>query len=124
MWWLSLLGTIGATLGVVLGLVRLGTGPADHGLQRWHHILGLVVAPFVISWIFSGFLSTNDGLFGDADVWFRALHRLEFPPLISHPRWRTTAIVVLGLGGLAFSLTGVVLAWRRVTDRYGPLRDR
>lgn len=117
LWWLSLLGTIGATLGVVLGLVRLGTGPAYHGFQRWHHILGLIMAPFVICWIFSGFLSMNDGLLGDTDMWFRALHRLEFPPLATHPHWRTGAIVVLCLGGLVFSLTGVVLAWRRVARK-------
>ena len=117
MWWLSLLGTVGATLGVVLGLVRLATGPGYHGLQRWHHILGLAVAPFVLSWTFSGFLSMNDGLFGDADGWFRALHRLEFPPLASHPWARSCAIVVLCLCGIAFSLSGVVLAWRRVTTR-------
>ena len=87
-------------------------------MQRWHHILGLVVAPFLIAWIFSGFLSMNDGLLGDGTgMWFRALHRLEFPPLISHPHWRAGAIGVLCLCGLAFSLTGVMLAWRRVTNR-------
>ena len=117
MWWLSLLATIGATLGVCLGLVRLGTGPAYQGLQRWHHIFGLTAAPFVISWIFSGFLSMDDSLFGQNDAWFRMLHRLEFEPLASHPMARTAAIVTLCLCGFAFSLTGVVLAWRRLTRR-------
>lgn len=117
MWWLSLLATIGATLGVFLGLVRLGAGPAYQGLQRWHHVFGLIAAPFVISWIFSGFLSMDDSLFGGSDAWFRALHRLEFEPLLSHPSLRTGAIVTLCLCGLAFSLTGVALAWRRVTKR-------
>jgi hypothetical protein len=117
MWWLSLLATIGALIGVFLGLVRLGTGPAYQGLQRWHHILGLIVAPFVISWIFSGFLSMDAGLLGDTDAWFRALHKLEIEPFVSHPRLRSGAIVVLSLCGLIFSLTGVLLAWRRVTDR-------
>ena len=116
MWWLSLLGTSGATLGVALGLIRLGTGPAYHGLQRWHHVLGLIAAPFVISWIFSGFLSMDEGLLGQGNEWFRVLHRLEFPPLASHPWARSAAIVVLCLCGLAFSLTGVMLAWRRVTE--------
>ena len=114
MWWLSLLATIGALLGVLLGLVRLGTGPAYQGLQRWHHILGLIVAPFVISWIFSGFLSMETGLLGDSDAWFRALHKFEIEPFVSHPRLRSAAIVVLSLCGLFFSLTGVLLAWRRV----------
>jgi hypothetical protein len=117
MWSLSLLATIGAALGVFLGLVRLGTGPAYRGLQRWHHISGLIAAPFVLSWIVSGFLSMNDGLFAHSDELFRALHTLDFPPLSSHPWLRTSAIVVLCLFGLAFSCTGVVLAWRRVTDK-------
>jgi hypothetical protein len=117
MWWLSLLGTLGAALGVVLGLIRLGTGPAYRGLQRWHHICGLIVAPFVLCWIFSGFLSMNDGLFAHSDDVFRAMHTFDFPPLASHPWLRTSAIVTLCLSGLAFSLTGVVLAWRRAMSR-------
>src|SRR5579871_3623589 len=114
MWWLSLLATIGAALGVIVGSIRLVVGPAYHGLQRGHHLLGLIVAPFVVCWIFSGFLSMNDGLLEQGDAWFRVLHRLEFPPLSSHPWARTGAIVALCLSGLGFSLTGVSLAWRRV----------
>jgi hypothetical protein len=116
MWWLSLLATAGAVLGVSLGLMRLGTGPAYLGLQRWHHICGLIFAPFILSWIFSGFLSMDEGLIPHGDELFRALHTLDFPPLTSHPWLRTAAIVGLCLCGLAFSLTGVVLAWRRVTN--------
>jgi hypothetical protein len=115
MWWLSLIATIGAALGVIVGLMRLATGSAHQGVQRWHHIVGLVCAPFVLSWIFSGFLSMDDGrLFAHSNEIFRALHTLDFPPLSSHPWLRTGAIVALCLSGLAFSLTGVVLAWRRV----------
>jgi hypothetical protein len=117
MWWLPLVGTVGVALGVFVGLMRLGSGASYDGLQRWHHIAGLIVAPFVLAWIFSGFLSMNDGLFAHGDQLFRVLHRLDFPPLSSHPFLRTGAIVVLCLGGLGFSLTGVVLAWRRVTGR-------
>jgi uncharacterized membrane protein len=66
MWWLSLVATIGASLGVVVGLLRLSragrrTTPAYRGLQAWHHRLGLAFAPFILSWVFSGFLSMNDG---------------------------------------------------------------
>jgi hypothetical protein len=117
MWSLSLLASIGAALGVFLGLVRLRTGPAYPGLQRWHHISGLIVAPFLLCWICSGFLSMNDGLFAHSDGLFRAMHTLDFPPLASHPWLRTSAIVALCLCGLAFSLSGVVLAWRRVTNK-------
>jgi hypothetical protein len=121
MWWLSLLATVGAALGVVVGLIRLGTGPAYRGLQRWHHICGLIFAPFILSWIFSGFLSMDEGLIPHGDELFRALHTLDFPPLTSHPWLRTGAIIGLCLCGLAFSLTGVMLAWRRVTNRSSSL---
>jgi hypothetical protein len=117
MWSLSLFAAIGAVLGVFLGLVRLGAGPAFSGLRRWHHISGLITAPFVISWAFSGFLSMDDGLLGHSDELFRAMHTLDFPPLASRPWLRTGAIVLLCLCGLAFSLTGTVLAWRRVTNK-------
>jgi hypothetical protein len=264
MWWLSLVATIGASLGVIIGLLRLSAAghraaPAYRGLQAWHHRLGLVFAPFILSWIFSGFLSMNDGgssasaradtrslagapawdrlqpdqlrqvsgasreiewfafagqiyrreragleeqrlslavpetgaalgsraflraeeidsaakqLGGDcghasvfsADgpdgakpglrdasvfriicgkIWyeidgstgallnrldpsqrtyhwlFSRLHTLDFPPLQSRPMLRTTVIVVLCLCGLAFSLSGVVLGWRRLRASVG-----
>jgi hypothetical protein len=115
MWWLSLLATTGAALGVIIGLLRLARGPVHQGLQRWHHISGLVFSPFLLAWIFSGFLSMDDGtLFGHSDALFRALHRLDFEPLASHPWLRTGAIVGLCLCGFAFSATSVVLASRRV----------
>jgi hypothetical protein len=117
MWWLSLFATIGAALGVIVGVLRLGKGPTHQGLRRWHHVCGLIFAPFLLGWIFSGFLSMDDGgLFARSDVVFRTLHRLDFEPLSSHPWLRTGAIVTLCLCGLAFSLTGVVLAWRRLRD--------
>ena len=125
MWWLSLVATIGASIGVIIGIVRLGAATAYRGLQRAHHTFGLIFAPFILSWIFSGFLSVDDGwLFfhglaraeppaGLVDL-FRKLHTFDFPPLTSHPRLRSSLVVGLCLCGLAFSLTGVVLAWRRL----------
>jgi len=114
-WWLSLLATIGAALGAILGLLRLNKATPYTGLYRWHHISGLIFAPFLLTWIFSGFLSMDDGtLFGDSNTLFRALHKLDFEPLTSHPVLRASAIVMLCLCGFAFSITGVVLAWRRL----------
>jgi hypothetical protein len=113
MWWLSLLATTGAAVGVIIGLMRLAGGRAYQGLQRWHHMSGLIFAPFLLAWISSGFLSMDDGtLFGHSEALFRTLHRLEFEPLASHPWLRTGVIVGLCLCGLAFSLSGVVLASR------------
>jgi hypothetical protein len=75
----------------------------------------LIFAPFLLCWIFSGFLSMDDGwLFLGPDDLFRKLHSFAFPPLTTHPRLRSSLIVGLCLCGLAFSLTGVVLAWRRL----------
>jgi hypothetical protein len=115
MWWLSLLATLGAALGVIIGLLRLGKAARYKGLHRWHHVTGLIVAPFLLTWIFSGFLSMDDGgLFANSDALFRALHKLEFEPLTSHPGLRATVIVALCLCGFAFGVTGVALAWRRL----------
>lgn len=51
---------------------------------------------------------------------YDGLHTLNFPILIAHPRWRAALVVTLCLCGFLFSLTGVVLALRRL--RQG-LRD-
>jgi hypothetical protein len=113
LWWLSLLGTIGASLGVIVGIAKLrlairDKAPAYRGLQALHHYLGLALAPLIIAWIFSGFLSLGE-------TWpLRSLHTLDFPPLSSHPLLRTVVITALCTAGFAFSLTGVVLAWRRL----------
>jgi uncharacterized iron-regulated membrane protein len=47
--------------------------------------------------------------------WFySALHTLDFPALLAAPAVRTLLIVVLCVVGLAFSLSGVVIGWRRL----------
>ena len=113
LWWLALLGAIGAAIGVLIGIVKLGVAVRDkawpyRGLQALHHALGLIFAPFILTWIVSGFLSLGDS-------WpLKSLHTLDFAPLDTHPLLRTGVIVGLCLCGFAFSLTGVVLAWRRV----------
>ena len=40
--------------------------------------------------------------------------RSNFPALMAAPALRTLLIVALCMGGLAFSLTGVVIGWRRL----------
>ena len=113
LWWLSLLGTIGAGDRRCHRLVKLCVAIRDkawpyRGLQAWHHALGLIFAPFILMWIFSGFFSLGTS-------WpLKSLHTLDFAPLDTHPLLRTSVIVGLCLCGLVFSLTGVVLAWRRV----------
>ena len=45
---------------------------------------------------------------------FQALHTLDFPWLAQRESLRTLLILVLCGGGLVFSLTGVVIGWRRL----------
>jgi hypothetical protein len=65
-WTLSLLALIGASLGAVLGVARIRiinwrvVSPYRdwHG---WHHVIGLISTVFVLTWIFSGWLSMDHG---------------------------------------------------------------
>ena len=45
---------------------------------------------------------------------YQALHTLDFPSLLAHPTLRTLVIVGLCACGFAFSITGVVIGWRRL----------
>jgi hypothetical protein len=68
--WASGLGTVGAILGITIGLwmyspsrnYRYAGAPASfpyHGNKRWHAILGLFFGLFACSWAFSGMLSMD-----------------------------------------------------------------
>jgi hypothetical protein len=47
--------------------------------------------------------------------WFySALHTFDFPVLLAHPRLRDVLIVGLCTLGLVFSITGIVIGWRRL----------
>ncbi|MGY4476925.1 PepSY domain-containing protein [Bradyrhizobium sp. USDA 3364] len=45
---------------------------------------------------------------------YRALHTLDLPVLMARPELRTTLVVVLCALGAAFSVTGILIAWRRL----------
>ena len=61
-WWLALLAMAGALAGTALGVVRLSAMQSPFkGWMKWHHILGLTCALFVLTWIFSGWLSMDHG---------------------------------------------------------------
>lgn len=69
-WWLSLLGIIGASAGMTLGVQRWRSasqrgskGPVSpfNGWLGWHHKIGLVFGVVVLLWIFSGWLSMDHG---------------------------------------------------------------
>jgi uncharacterized iron-regulated membrane protein len=119
-WWLSLLGCVGAGFGVVIALARLTTGnrlmtPAPQRLHTWHYRLGLFCAPFVLAWMFSGWLSVQDGR-SSPDLETRAATLA----IAGTPAWST---LPLGeLGGIAdgareiewFALAGRIYRRERV----------
>ncbi len=66
LWWLSLLALVGASAGAVVGTLRLGGGGSGlaspyTSFKAAHHWLGVACMVFVLTWIFSGWLSMDDG---------------------------------------------------------------
>jgi hypothetical protein len=60
----SLVGCFLAAIGIYIGVLQWVRQPKGRwtpyqGFNRWHHIAGLVVGVFALSWIFSGLLSMN-----------------------------------------------------------------
>ncbi|MBR0714738.1 PepSY domain-containing protein [Bradyrhizobium liaoningense] len=49
---------------------------------------------------------------------YGALHTLDFPILIAHPAIRSALVVGLCTFGLLFSLTGIVIGWRRLRHSF------
>jgi hypothetical protein len=69
-WWLSFSGVVTTLAGLRLGIIRLrgfaggktkDTVSPFNGWLRVHHILGLFAGLFVLTWIFSGWLSMDHG---------------------------------------------------------------
>lgn len=64
-WTLSLLASIAALLGALLGISRIGIRGRQispyRGWHALHHLIGLVATVFVLTWIFSGWLSMDHG---------------------------------------------------------------
>src|SRR5262249_16946287 len=106
-----------AIAGTVLGMALLVThrGLSSAGRwHAWHHALGLLCAAFVLPWIVTGWLSVDDGLVFSTGKLYGALHTLDFPWLTARPALRSALVVGLCACGLVFSLTGCVIAWRRM----------
>jgi hypothetical protein len=66
-WWLAAIALVSAVSGTVLGLLRVRwkKGVKFTPFKRfyfWHHVLGLGCALFLLSYIFSGWLSMDRGL--------------------------------------------------------------
>ena len=88
----ALLGTIA---GIWVGLLRLRLKPKYNsgavtpyrGWMKWHHVTGLIGGLFVVTWLFSGWLSVNPfGWFDRSQTTPEALARYEG---VSEPRHLT-----------------------------------
>ncbi len=84
-WWLSLIATLGALAGAALGVLRARRFSSPYqGWQYWHHVLGLCCATFVLTWIFSGWLSMDSGtIFSDGRASADEIARINGPLLTS-----------------------------------------
>ena len=65
-WSLSLVALIAAISGSILGILRMKMAHRRivspySGWQKWHHVLGLACMTFLLTWIFSGWLSMDHG---------------------------------------------------------------
>ena len=65
-WSLSLVALIATISGSILGILRVRIAhwrivSPYSGWQKWHHVLGLACMTFVLTWIFSGWLSMDHG---------------------------------------------------------------
>ena len=65
-WSLSLAALITVLAGSLLGILKVklawgGIASPYQGWHKWHHLLGLACMVFVVSWIFSGWLSLDSG---------------------------------------------------------------
>jgi len=88
LWSLGLIGLLTAAAGIWLGVQRTqykmrskrpGVTPYK-GLMKWHHVVGLVAGVFVLTWIFSGWLSMDDGrLFSEGKASQGELRRYQAP---------------------------------------------
>lgn len=47
---------------------------------------------------------------------YQGLHRLDFPLLVEYPLLRDITVILLSILGLALSLSGCVLGWRRIMN--------
>ncbi|MCW1429508.1 PepSY domain-containing protein [Novosphingobium sp. JCM 18896] len=65
--WTSGVGLLGAIAGIWIGLLRVrlakryksGSVSPYRGWMKWHHVIGLVGGLFVVTWVFSGWLSMS-----------------------------------------------------------------
>ncbi|MDN3272718.1 PepSY-associated TM helix domain-containing protein [Frankia sp. RB7] len=135
---LSLVALIAAVLGAVLGVVRIRIrgGAISSPYRGWHalhHIIGLVSTVFVLTWIFSGWLSMDHGrLFSRGQLTsaeaavtnavpdWHAASSLDLQPLSSSAR----EIEWFAFNGSVFRRDRIGLSHQTLTKAGEPVRDR
>ncbi len=90
LWWFSFLALVAVTAGALVGPARLkfegGTLVSPYcGWQAWHHRLGLVCMPFIFTWLFTGWLSLDNGLLFSSGK----PSAVEAEALFGEPSWDT-----------------------------------
>ena len=95
-WWLSLVALIAAASGLVVGTLRIRIAQRRlaspyRGWHAWHHWLGLVSATFVLTFIFSGWLSMDHGRLFSLDK----LSDIEAKAMTGSPAWATLSAAAL-----------------------------
>jgi uncharacterized iron-regulated membrane protein len=99
-WSLSLAALLVALAGGMLGIFKIKVirgrlASPYQGWHKWHHLLGLACMVFVISWIFSGWLSMDSGrLFSSGTLTTAEAAKISGMPAwndLSKAEWRPTS---------------------------------
>jgi hypothetical protein len=112
-WWLSFAALIAALAGSMLGIYGMkaanGRSVSSYqGWHKWHHLLGLACMIFVLSWIFSGWLSMDSGrLFSTGALTTQEAGKIASAPAptwdsLSKEEWRPTTATAKEIEWLVF----------------------
>lgn len=125
-WWLSLVCLLVAVAGTALGVVRMLAAQRLRPPRltffrqrwlRWHHLLGLGTAVFVLGWIFSGWLSMDHGRLFSRGTATGAQAKLYTGCSVEHALRGVRAMALHGSDG-AREIDVTTLACRPVLTRY------
>jgi hypothetical protein len=111
-WSLSFAALIAALAGSMLGILRAKMTSGRivspyQGWQKWHHVLGLVCTIFVLSWIFSGWLSMDSGrLFSTGALKAEEAGKVNSAPAwdtLPNDEWRSASVTAKEIEWFAFN---------------------
>lgn len=129
--WLSVLGLVSILSGLVLGIMRLrprrryrGIHMSPYrGVDKWHHISGLICVIFILTFTFSGLMSMSPwGLFqsqGSAQQQMQAFQGAASLDLDSFPAWEADALPA-GLKEVEWRMIGgqgYLLLWHSLAEQ-------